>query len=397
MTKSVVYKEAKAWVLESLSYNPNQRPVDLYDRLVLKFPENKIPTDDHAVAKWKRDFIKDQVNKKITKMEAIFDPIQTFNDPELRDLFLDSDKEYLINFVTNLGICYFDPMGFPSEITNGVAVWVVKIKNAMASLVDCPVDLYMVALGFATLESRPYTSAQLEKAKKYLYAKPYESVDLFEKWLKLNESKDQFYPVNVFEYLDLEDMKSEKDLWWLSLPEIMGSNFANTPHVKPHIKVLLFVYSILSDFMDIDDNLINKEGDKALVEEVNDTLYSVQHYLNRIVHLLDDKGNPALSEDKARTAVMLDIYSKPINFTSLGKFSSLAFNWYYALLINCFTLALSGGKFLDGLTIRPYKLLLRWEHFFPHQQEQDERRPLDDSKPKEYNCGIVTKNIHSIL
>lgn len=55
-------------------------------------------------------------------MEAIFDPIQTFNDPELRDLFLDSDKEYLINFVTNLGICYFDPMGcFPSEITNGVA------------------------------------------------------------------------------------------------------------------------------------------------------------------------------------------------------------------------------------------------------------------------------------
>ena len=207
MTKSVVYKEAKAWVLESLSYNPNQRPVDLYDRLVLKFPENKIPTDDHAVAKWKRDFIKDQVNKKITKMEAIFDPIQTFNDPELRDLFLDSDKEYLINFVTNLGICYFDPMGFPSEITNGVAVWVVKIKNAMPSLVDCPVDLYMVALGFATLESRPYTSAQLEKAKKYLYAKPYESVDLFEKWLKLNESKDQFYPVNVFEYLDLEDMK----------------------------------------------------------------------------------------------------------------------------------------------------------------------------------------------
>lgn len=180
-------------------------------------------------------------------------------------------------------------------------------------------------------------------------------------------------------------MKSEKDLWWLCLSEIMGSNFANTPHVKPHIKVLLFVYSILSDFMDIDDNLINKEGDKALVEEVNDTLYSVQHYLNRIVHLLDDKGNPTLSEDKARTAVMLDIYSKPINFINLGKFSSLAFNWYYTLLINCFTLALSGGKFLDGLTIRSYKLLLRWEHFFPHQQEQDERRPLDDSKPKEYN------------
>lgn len=40
----------------------------------------------------------------------------------------------------------------------------VKIKNAMLSLVDCPVDLYMFALGFATLESRPYNISETRKS-----------------------------------------------------------------------------------------------------------------------------------------------------------------------------------------------------------------------------------------
>jgi hypothetical protein len=92
MAKATVYKQAKAWVFENLSLTPNASPKKLFDLLKATFPKEEVPTNSHVVATWVREFKAKKKDNELDKVYSLFDPINTFNDPEYRDLFSSDDK-----------------------------------------------------------------------------------------------------------------------------------------------------------------------------------------------------------------------------------------------------------------------------------------------------------------
>ena len=383
MAKAIVYKKAQQWVYEVLSYAPDSRPVDLFRRLDDVFPPEEVPTGVHAVATWVRKWKKEKEGAKLNKLFSKFDPIDTFNDPEFKDVFSSDDKTFLLSFSDHLHVCYTQPMGLRAEISNGVAIWVTKIKNAMPILADRPLDLYLFALGLLSVETRPDSEADVEAFKKYLYAKPYFSQDTFIQWVGMNNEDQCSMPVDVFKHINLEDIRptdSDPDNelnWWLQLPELIACNIALMPQHMPHIKMLNFVYWSLQKYLEGQNNLLYKVGDQDLLAEVEATMDSVGRYFAQI----DISNNKNIKtktlnlfekiEDKYDTAVFLP-----------DEFPSYAFNWYWALLINCYALAKSGGKLLDGFIIVPHSKLLKFEHFFPKITQSGKPYMVDDQEGK---------------
>jgi len=361
MARTVIHKKAKAWVWEMLSNNPNLKGIYLFDRLQAKFTEGEVPTRDHTVRAWMREFHEAQKNNVISKNHSMFDPIETFNDPMYRDLFTDADKEFCINFISDLGTSYYHPRGTNPFIQNGVILWVNKLKNTMPILVDNPIDLYLFAQGFATLEARPDSEADVEQAKRYLYSQAYYSRDKFDVWADQNKDQDRSLPVNIHEYIDLEDMKSDEGNWWHELPSIIASNFAIMPSLMPHIKVLYFVHGILNNHFVSDlDSPVHDHADKEMFEEVKKNISRVGSYLDKVVH-------QGVSPSREHILPKLHTYD-PIELGPLTP--SKIFNWYYALLINCYTLAQSGGKFMNGLTVTPYDELQKYEQLFTEEYKK---------------------------
>ena len=382
MAKSTVYKQAKAWVFENLSLTPNASPKKLFDLLEATFPPEEVPTNAHAVATWVREFKANKKENEFSKILTLFDPIETFNDPEYRDLFSSDDKGWLIQYQNNLHTVYTQPMGLPSSLTQGVAVWVNKLKNAMPTLADRPIDLYLFGLAMLTLENRPDSEADLEKAKKFIYAQPYISVDNFKQWVAFNTEDQRSMPVDIFKYVNLDNTKpdindpktDELDYlrWWIQLPELIASNFALMPQHLPHVKMLNFVHWALNKFMygQEEDNILFKVGDQDLLAEVESTLERVGHYFTQIN--IDNYVKDNISElfkkieDKYPTQIFLP-----------QEFPSQMFDYYWAILINTFALAKSGGKLMGGLTIYPYSKMLKFQDLLPISQDRKEKITKD--------------------
>ena len=372
MAKAIVYKKAQAWVYEVLSYAPDSKPVDLFRELQATFPEDEVPMGEHAVATWVRKWKKEKEGSQINKLFFKFDPIDTFNDSDFRDIFSTDDKEFLLKFSHDLHICYTQPMGLRQEITNGVAIWVTKIKNAMPILADRPLDLYLFALGLLNVETRPDSEADVEAFKKYLYAKPFFSQDTFIQWVNMNTEDQSSMPVDVFKHLDIEDLRPKgkwteenlrKDnIFWLKLPEIIACNIALMPQHMPHLKMLNFVYWSLQKYLEQENNIIVKLGDKDLFAELENAMASVGRYFDQI----DISNNKNIKTETLDLFVKIeDKYGTDVFLPE--KFPSHAFNWYWALLINCFNLARSGGRTQNNLAIVPNSQLLKFEYFFPKE------------------------------
>ena len=374
MAKATVYKKAKSWVFENLSLAPDSRPVDLFDTLEKTFPPEEVPTNAHAVASWKREFVEQQKNNTLDKVYSLFDPVDTFNDPEYRDLFSSDDKGWLIQYQNNLHTVYSQPMGLISILSIGVAIWVNKLKNAMPMISDRPIDLYLFALGMLTLETRPDSEADVEKAKKFIYAQPYISIANFQQWLAFNIEDQRSLPVDVFKYINLDntkpDPKADDEVyfrWWLQLPEIVGMNFALMPQHMPHIKMLNFVHWVLNRFMTFEKSLPDKNsiyghGDPDMIEEVESTLASVGRYFDQInidKYVKDNTLKLFKSiDDKYNTVLFLP-----------EAFPTQMFDYYWAILINTYALAKGGGKLLGGLTVYPYSQLLKFKDILPIKPE----------------------------
>ena len=261
-------------------------------------------------------------------------------------------------------VVYTQPIGLLESVPNATAEWIVKIKNAMPLFADNPMDLHLFGLGFATISNRPNSDDAVAQAKNYLYAQPYNSVDQFKLWVR-NAEENNSLPVNVYEYFDLDSMRTDEDDWYISLPQIIASNFATMPHVAPHIKMLTFVHQMLSYFVGDEKNPMHTKGDKDMVDEIKRTIERVGIYVDRVVYHIDVKGDATAD---APDELSIELYNKISDRYDVSidkiKYSSVAFDWYYALMQNCFNLAMSGGKMLDGLTIIPYDRMLKWEHLF---------------------------------
>ena len=372
MAKATVYKKAKAWVIENLSLTPNASPKKLFNQLESTFPPEEVPTNAHAVATWVREFKAQKKANELDKIYSLFDPINTFNDPEYRDLFSSDDKGWLIQYQNNLHTVYTQPMGLPSSLTQGVAIWVNKLKNAMPTLADRPLDLYLFGLGMLTLENRPDSEADVEKAKQFIYAQPYISVDQFKQWVAFNTEDQRSMPVDIFKYVNLDNTKpdehdpktTELDIfkWWIALPELVAMNFALMPNYMPHIKMLNFVHWALHKFLYGQDNVLFKVGDQDLLADVENTMKMVQGYFNQInIENYVQKNTLNLFqkiEDKYETQIFLP-----------EDFPSQMFDYYWAILINTFALAKSGGKLMGGLTIYPYSKMLKFADLLPVTDE----------------------------
>ena len=393
MAKATVYKQAKSWVFENLSLTPNASPKKLFDMLEATFPPEEVPTNAHAVATWVREFKAKKKDNELDKVYSLFDPINTFNDPEYRDLFSSDDKGWLIQYQNNLHQIYTQPMGLPSSLTQGVAIWVNKLKNAMPMLADRPLDLYIFALGLLTLETRPDSEANVEKAKTFIYAQPYISVDNFKQWIAFNTEDLRSMPVDVFNYINLDNTKPDPKAdkldyfrWWMQLPELVSMNFALMPQYMPHIKMLNFVHWSLHKFLsghivgsvankdlEIKVNPLWKYGDKDLMEEVDKTMKMVQGYFNQINVENHVQINTLRLfqkiEDKYNTQMFVP-----------EELPSQIFDYYWAILINTFSLAKSGGKLLGGLTIYPYSKMLKFKDLLPISHEARKKKRIRDQR-----------------
>ena len=373
MAKATVYKQAKAWVFENLSLTPNASPKKLFDILEATFPKEEVPTNAHAVATWVREFKANKEKTELSKTLSLFDPIDTFNDPEYRDLFSSDDKGWLIKYQSHLHTVYTQPMGLPSSFTVGVAIWVNKLKNAMPTLADRPLDLYLFGLAMLTLENRPDSEVEIAKAKNFLYAQPYISVDQFRQWVSFNTEDQRSMPVDVFKYVNLNNTKpdpkaSDQDhfRWWIQLPELVAMNFALMPQHMPHIKMLNFVHWALNRFLFEQDNILFKVGDQDLLAEIESTMGRVGEYFEQIKIDKHIKENTLKLykniEDKYNTNLFIP-----------EEFPSQMFDYYWAILVNTFSLAKSGGKLLGGLTIYPYSRMLKFQDLLPISDESKKK------------------------
>jgi len=129
------------------------------------------------------------------------------------------------------------------------------------------------------------------------------------------------------------------------------------PHCMPHIKVLNFVYLCLRNFLANDKHLDN--ADQDMLDEVNNTLDRIGFYIDKVVHMKNSTSRLSAS-DFEKLIPTIDRYT-PIG---LGTMPITAFNSYYALLINCFAFAQSGGRFEDGYIIVSYDQLLKYHQLF---------------------------------
>tara|TARA_R100000808_G_scaffold6185_1_gene18529 strand:- start:1304 stop:2422 length:1119 start_codon:yes stop_codon:yes gene_type:complete len=371
MAKKTVYKMAESWTHEALSFNPEARPVDLHKKLKKMYPPSEVP-DEHTVARWKRNWKQNQTKEEIKIQHQKFDPIDTFNHPYYRDKFSEADKIWILKFVKDHHVVVTQPMGLEQFYSNSAIEWAVKIKNAMPILANNPIDLMSFAQGFATIQDRPNSDDAITQAKNYLYAQPYYSVDDFKSWVR-NAEDNNSLPVNIYEFFDLDSMRSDEDDWFLTLPQVIASNFATMPHVAPHIKMLTFTHQMLSNFISqASDSILKAKGDEDMLDEIKRNIDRVGVYIDKTVYYISEqtKDDPVSDTPDEQTMKLYikidDQYDVTIDKI---RFSSRYFNWYYALMQNCFILAMSGGKLLDELTIIPYDQVLKWEDLLPPEKK----------------------------
>ena len=299
------------------------------------------------------------------------------------------EKEYLLKCYNEIMDLWFRPLGVsPPIITVSQAVWISILVNTNPELIRRPIDVWLFAEycssihidkmhDTATPAVTPTSNPVLALDKSvfdYINSTAWGLSSDFIRYSNMVNNGEYKKLANVWDkqQVRLEPSKNLNNMkaWEYQFPMLYGSQIPNMSSLSPHLKVLHFLSSCCLEWLDI---IVEK---KAVTDEPTLNIIKIKCMTIRakVTDARESKGIKVIQ------FVNRDIEEGNDSF-QIGMFTP-----YYRLLVNLAQLLDSkpNETILDTPTLQDFTSVKSYKEN-QNEKGRDERKPLDDSKPKEYN------------
>ena len=387
-------------------YEPDIRPADGYRRLeswrddkiargVVNSDNDfhQIPEIQHFRRWFKMDI--DIVNQKNFRewtkqyLPQTMHNNSFWNTPESPYHLGGYEKQYLLKCYNEIMDLWFRPLGVsPPIITVAQAVWISILVNTNPELIRRPIDVWLFAEycssihidkmhDTATPAVTPTSNPVLALDKSvfdYINSTAWELSSDFIRYSNMVNNGEYKKLADVWDKQQVRLQPSKnlnnKKAWEYQFPMLYGSQIPNMSSLSPHLKVLHFLSSCCLEWLDL------IEEHKAVTDEPTLNIIKLKCMTTRakVTDARESKGIKVIQ------FVNRDIEE------SNDSFQIEMFTPYYRLLVNLAQLLDSkpNETILDTPTLQDFTSVKSYKEN-QNEKGSDERMPLDDSKPKEYN------------
>ena len=299
------------------------------------------------------------------------------------------EKEYLLKSYNEIMDLWFRPLGVsPPMITVAQAVWISILVNTNPELIRRPIDVWLFAEYCSSIhldrmqdnESAAVTPtsnpvAAIDKSVfDYINSTAWGLSSDFIRYSNMVNNGEYKKLANVWDkqQVRLEPSKNLNNMkaWEYQFPMLYGSQIPNMSALAPHLKVLYFLASACLEFLDI------FVENKAVTDEPTFNIIKIKCMTIRakVTGARETKGVQSVQ------LVNLEIDEGNDSF-QIGMFTS-----WYRLMVNLAQLLDSkpNETILNTPTLQDFTSVKSYKEN-QNEKGRDERKPLDDSKPKEYN------------